>query len=73
MGLRSLCEIIQENQALLCEPFEVHNEADRPAVNRLPFVHSDPDPMSVLGLETGIDHNPLKLVRILPFLQLHRS
>ena len=64
---------MQENQALPSEPFKVHDEADRPAVNRLPFVHSDPDTMSFLRLEAGIDHNPLKLSRILPFLQLHRS
>jgi len=70
---KSFGEIIQENQALLSEPLEVHDEADCPSVNRLPFVHSHPDPMSFLGLETGGDHNPLKLPRIFPFLQLHGS
>jgi hypothetical protein len=68
---RSLGEIIQEYEALLSEPLEVHDEADSPAVNRLPFVHSDPDPVGFLWLEAGFDHNPLKLVRILPVLQLH--
>jgi hypothetical protein len=58
---------------MLSEPFEVHDKTTRPAVNRLPFVHPDPDPVNFLRLEAGIDHNPLKFMRILPFLQLHRS
>ncbi|MFO8163823.1 MAG: hypothetical protein R6T98_04755 [Desulfatiglandales bacterium] len=70
MFKKSLGEIIQKYKALLSKPFEVHDETDRPAVNRLPFVHSDPDLVGFLPFKAGCNHDPLNLVEILPLLQL---
>jgi hypothetical protein len=71
--LLSLCKIMQEYQSLLSEPFEVQYKSNLSALHRLPLVHLDPDPMRLVWLKPGSYHHPLKLPRILPFLQLHRS
>ena len=63
---------MQEEQSLLSEPFEVHYKSNLSALHRLPLVHLDPDPMRLVRLKPGSYHHPLKLPRILPFLQLHR-
>jgi hypothetical protein len=65
---KSLGEIIQNHKILLSKPFEVHDETDRPAVNRLPFVHSDPDLVGFPRFKVGGNHDPLKLVEILSLL-----
>jgi hypothetical protein len=68
---KSFGEIIQKYKTLLSKPFEVHDETDRPAGNRLPFVHSDPDLVGFPRFKAEGNHDPLKLVEILPLLQLH--
>ena len=58
---------------MLPKPRQVHHKSNLSALHRLPLVHLDPDPMRLVWLKPGPYHHPLKLSRILPFLQLHRS
>ena len=64
---------MQEDQSLLSEPFQVHDEADLSPSDRLPFVHLDPDPSSFHGLVARLSHDPLKLPGIFPLFQLRGS
>jgi len=46
----------------------IAGKASRPSHHRLPSVHLDPNAARLFGIETGLDHDPLELPGILPFL-----